>query len=212
MMKNYVVLIFFVAAGIFLTMTSCEKVQRTLQPQSPYEQYQQALLDSKLADRPMVRKWMQAGDSVLHQAVETTIPLKSTVTYFKDDPVAYSWKLDMKEGRVLHARISATDTTHQVFMDLFVLEDEELSHITSAEDSLMQYEIDENQTLLLRLQPELLVSGSITLILTDQPSIDFPVAGANPTDIKSFWGAPRDGGARRHEGVDIFAERGTPVV
>ncbi|HEY0304945.1 MAG TPA: M23 family metallopeptidase, partial [Longimicrobiales bacterium] len=30
--------------------------------------------------------------------------------------------------------------------------------------------------------------------------------------IGSFFGDPRDGGARDHEGIDIFAPRGTPVI
>lgn len=160
----------------------------------------------------MVQDWVMAGDSVLYHAIETSIPHKITITYFRDDPVAYSWKVDLKEGRVLNARISATDTTHQLFMDLFALEGDERSRITSAEDSLLHYESDQDQTVILRLQAELLVSGSATLSLTDQPSMDFPVAGASPANIKSYWGAPRDAGARQHEGVDIFADRGTPAV
>lgn len=31
-------------------------------------------------------------------------------------------------------------------------------------------------------------------------------------DIQSFFGDPRDGGRRRHEGVDVFAPRGTNVL
>lgn len=38
-----------------------------------------------------------------------------------------------------------------------------------------------------------------------------PVAGVRLDRIESSWGAPRDGG-RRHEGVDIAAPRGTPVI
>ena len=30
--------------------------------------------------------------------------------------------------------------------------------------------------------------------------------------MQSFFGVARDGGARRHEGIDIFAPRGTPVI
>jgi murein DD-endopeptidase MepM/ murein hydrolase activator NlpD len=39
----------------------------------------------------------------------------------------------------------------------------------------------------------------------------FPVAGASGRDFSNSWGAPRSGG-RGHEGVDIFAPYGTPLV
>lgn len=38
-----------------------------------------------------------------------------------------------------------------------------------------------------------------------------PVAGVRVRAIADTWGGPRDGG-RRHQGTDIFAERGTPVL
>lgn len=37
-----------------------------------------------------------------------------------------------------------------------------------------------------------------------------PVAGVSPGDLTDTWGTARSGG-RRHEGIDIFAPRGTPV-
>ena len=39
----------------------------------------------------------------------------------------------------------------------------------------------------------------------------FPVAGKK-SNVGSFWGASRDGGRRKHQGIDIFASKGTPVV
>ena len=38
-----------------------------------------------------------------------------------------------------------------------------------------------------------------------------PVLGVAPRAIYDSWHAPR-GGGRKHEGIDIFARRGTPVV
>jgi murein DD-endopeptidase MepM/ murein hydrolase activator NlpD len=212
-MDYRIIQIFLIVIGLTLMVQSCNTVKRTFQSDSPHENYRQALLDSKLADRPMVQEWIQSADSSLTEAAETSIPRKTTLTYFKDKPVAYSWKIELQEGRVLHANFAATDTSHQIFLDLFSLdEDQEPSRITSASDSALHYESGQNQTVILRLQPELLVSGSVNLSLTDQPSMDFPVAGASPSNIQSFWGAPRDGGARRHEGVDIFVDRGTPAI
>jgi murein DD-endopeptidase MepM/ murein hydrolase activator NlpD len=38
-----------------------------------------------------------------------------------------------------------------------------------------------------------------------------PVEGVRPAMLRDSWHAPRDGGARRHEGLDIFAPRGRAV-
>ncbi|MGA7615382.1 MAG: M23 family metallopeptidase [Thermoanaerobaculia bacterium] len=39
-----------------------------------------------------------------------------------------------------------------------------------------------------------------------------PVVGVRGNDLEDNFGAPRDGGRRRHRGLDIFAPRGTPVI
>ena len=43
-------------------------------------------------------------------------------------------------------------------------------------------------------------------------ALAMPVVGIYPYDLSNSWGDPRDGGRRKHRGIDIFAPKGTAVV
>lgn len=49
-------------------------------------------------------------------------------------------------------------------------------------------------------------------ILTDKSELVFPVPGKSREDLIGFFGDPRAGGGRKHQGIDIAAKRGAPVV
>lgn len=44
------------------------------------------------------------------------------------------------------------------------------------------------------------------------PSLLLPVVGIETTRLRDNWGVSRDGGRRRHRGIDIFAPRGRELV
>jgi murein DD-endopeptidase MepM/ murein hydrolase activator NlpD len=75
----------------------------------------------------------------------------------------------------------------------------------------LNYEIEETGNYILRLQPELFRPAAYDLVVSAGPSLDFPVPGKKAI-TGSFWGDDRDGGNRRHEGIDIFAPKRTPVI
>ncbi len=76
----------------------------------------------------------------------------------------------------------------------------------------MEYLARRDGDYLIRIQPELLRGGQYAISIVVGPSLEFPVSGHDTTAIRSFYGDPRDAGRRRHEGLDIFAPRGTPVL
>lgn len=65
---------------------------------------------------------------------------------------------------------------------------------------------------LVRLQPERRISLLYELELELGATLPFPVRSRGLEAVQSFFGDPREGGKRRHEGIDIFAARSTPVV
>jgi SH3-like domain-containing protein len=69
-----------------------------------------------------------------------------------------------------------------------------------------------DDTVLVRVQPELLRDVRLTITLEARGALAFPVVGKDTRAVQSFFGAPRDAGVRSHHGIDIFASRGTPVV
>jgi peptidoglycan LD-endopeptidase LytH len=48
--------------------------------------------------------------------------------------------------------------------------------------------------------------------LNESLQLSMPVVGVQPFNLYNSWGDARDGGRRKHRGIDIFAPKGTPVV
>ena len=162
-----------------------------------------------------LRAWKNAFQLAKQDSLKITLPYVEAGTYQKDLNVVYSYESDLQEGSILTIEAKPEVLGVRVFLDVYKLTaDSSLMKLTSnkVDENWLKLPIDENGTYKISIQPELSARGNFTLTLQAKPSFGFPVVGKDSKAIQSFWGAPRDRGGRSHEGVDIFAPRGTPIL
>jgi len=219
-------------AGGFLMMllallASCGKPQTLaalFQKTTPHDDYARALDRAGLREAALGRQWQQAADQALRDSLTVTLPVLETGYFRPEQPTAASYRYAVRAGELVHVRLTLAPgpvLAPRVFVDAFALppgQKPELLKWTATDTTAAgsydySYQATDDARHLLRVQPELLAAGRYTLRLWRGPGLGlFPVKGRTDQAIGSFWGNARDGGARRHEGVDIFAPRGTPAV
>ena len=207
--------------GLSLALPGCSPkntLKGVFKKQSPYEKYRSGLKDAKLDQTALGQQWVAAGEQALQKPVAVTLPFKETGYFPADKPMAASYQFKVQRGQKVAVRVQTQgQETPQVFIDLFeanpdnIAQPKQVAYADTTAQTL-EYEIEEDLAHLLRVQPELLRGGRYTVTIETQPTLAFPVQGKDSRAVQSFWGADRDAGARKHEGVDIFAARRTPVV
>ena len=180
----------------------------------PYENYVKSLERAELDNSAMARQWLQAGKDALTDSTEMGMPFAESGYFLASQPAARSYRFDARRGQVLTVegnRIGGDDS--RLFLDLFVLKENNWLPVAHGDSTLsLAYEFDSDARCVVRLQPELLLTTNYSISISLTPVLLNPVSGATNKSIKSFYGDSRDGGKRTHEGVDIFATKGTPVI
>ena len=216
---NYFPFLYFLLIILFLSSCgSRETLRGVFKKETPYGAYVSSLKAAKLNETAMGQDWMEAGQKALQTPIPVTLPFKETGYFPADRPRALGYKIEAKRGEklVVNLEVKARQTM-QVFMDLFESGTDPATapqRIASADSiaTTLTYVVDEDMAHLLRIQPELLRGGTYTVTIQTEPTLAFPIPGKSSRHIASIWGDPRDAGARNHEGIDIFAPRGTPVI
>lgn len=191
-------------------------VDKLLRKQSPYEAYLSSLEATMLSSYALVQDWKRAGEEALKDSIEISLPYHEIGYFDPKEASAVLLRYPVKEGHQINIRIEAISQKDAViFLDVFEADPvtRELERI-HYNDSLgvLTYEVRQTGMHALRLQPELFRGGMFSLTVTAEGLLAFPLIGKGTKNIASFWGDPRDGDARKHEGIDVFASRGTPVV
>jgi murein DD-endopeptidase MepM/ murein hydrolase activator NlpD len=203
-------------AGWFSACTGFGPTANLFRPNSPHEQYSQSLKTAKLDQTALGSDWLAAGERATRDSLTLSVPYRESGYFSASKAFAAGYRLEAQRGDRLLVKVETQGKKGiQVFIDVFALEDRNrisLVATSKADTNVLTWEPRKNQTYLIRIQPELLRSGSYTIDITREPALAFPVQGKTSKQIDSYFGADRDGGRRKHEGVDIFASKGTPAI
>ncbi len=210
MIRQRIIIFLLTLSGIY----GCNGLRSVFSDRSPYDQYLASLEKAALGNTSLAREWIAAGQRVLTDSVIVSLPFSEAGFFSAQVPEARSYQFEGKAGQVLSVQgITQSSSGGRLFMDLFFWRKGEWEEIAYGDSALsLTHEFDRDSRCLLRLQPELLTDVYYSVTFSFSPSLINPVFGATNRSIQSFYGDPRDGGQRRHEGVDIFASRGTPVI
>jgi peptidoglycan LD-endopeptidase LytH len=165
-------------------------------------------------DVAAARAWESASRNALRSGLSITPSFRERLRFPAAEPHAVAYRFALREGQTLRIRFDRLDGTGSLFADVFqVVSGEIYRPVESAPAVARQLEFTARFTgeYVLRLQPRI-DGGLFDVVVEGNSSLMFPVAGRGVRDIRSLFGDSRDGGRRRHEGVDIFAPRGTPVL
>jgi peptidoglycan LD-endopeptidase LytH len=196
-----------------LVLTSCSS-RSLFSKKTQHEQYAEKLEKNGLDETPAGRDWRAAAVAALTNAQAVGLPYAQKGTFYNDQSRALGLEFEAQRGEKLDfhlSKIGAGDFV--VYADLFKVRNDKFEPVLSGDTNVaeMSFEVEETGRYVLRLQPEIARTGQYRLSIQKGPSIGFPVAN-NKGKTGSFWGDSREGGKRRHEGIDIFAPKMTPAI
>ncbi len=158
--------------------------------------------------------WQKAFQDGIQTSVEIETPYAEKGIFNPNVNLAYSYLIDLKEGEKLDVLVQKDSLQQKIFLNIFPIENlsSEKFGLVGTQINKLSFAAPSFGKYLLVIQPENKISGQFSFIINKYPVYGFPVAGKSNNAIGSFWGMDRDGGKRKHEGIDIFAKKGTPVV
>ncbi|WP_185146627.1 M23 family metallopeptidase [Chryseobacterium sp.] len=200
---------FFLILTTLIFTSGCDGLKRTVK--NVFEVSERAAYERRFsgADSLLVN-WKNEFASA--EANQLKIPAGYSAVTPSGIKSAMGYSVDLKRGDLLLVEATANPAL-KIFIDIFeVNADSESDSGGILENGIFKKFIEKTGVYKIVIQPEINYPDSFAFKIYTQPSLKFPVAGKGNRDVQSFWGAIRDGGDRNHEGVDIFAARGTPVV
>ncbi len=201
-------------AFFFALLYSCNSSTRLFTKKTAREHYEEALKKQWPKNDPTVQRWINAGKYALSNPFPVTNNYSETGRIEPADSSAVAFLISVKRGQKLSVSLTGiTDPRRHIYTDIWKVS--ATPEFLNAADTLTN-SIDlipnEDMQLIIRMQAALNFNGNYSLHMYTGPSLQFPIAAGVKAPIGSVWNDARDGGVRKHEGVDIMAPKHSYAV
>ena len=202
---------------IISLLVACTGTPRpeALLTESPHSSYHAALVREDLD--VAARRWVVEAAQSLEKPVPVSFPYFERRLLDSEHNQPATFAVDLESDQLVKiAILPSWNAAAEVFVDVFLEEPDgklpqRIASMASADRELEVSAVRAGRYLI-RVQPTHSSVGLVDTAIWSPARFGFPVVTDRYNTVKSFFGAPRDGGARRHEGIDIFAARGTDVL
>ena len=177
---------------------------------SPHDRHAAGLRLRRADSREPGRSWLEAAGAALEEPPLLKPPVTDSGEFDAGHPTAMAWRVAARRGHRLV--VEAEFPGPALFVDVFAAATGERLASAPGGDHRLAWVVDEDRELVVRIQPEMGVGGAFSVAQRLEASMQFPVQGVSERAVQSQFGASRDAGRRQHEGIDIFAARGTAVL
>jgi murein DD-endopeptidase MepM/ murein hydrolase activator NlpD len=213
--KNLFFSILILYSSLFF---SCSSHGGLFGKKTPHEQYEKKIEDAGLKETALGEAWFKAAAITLSQPLDISLPYSETGYFSSEKANAVGLRFHAKRGEKLKISLVKKPVENfAVYVDLWqpstsIDKSPKLLMAADTVNLTLEYVVLDDTAFIVRIQPELLKEGEYTLTITTGPSLAFPISPKVKSYIGSYFGAGRDAGERKHEGIDIFAPVHSPAV
>jgi murein DD-endopeptidase MepM/ murein hydrolase activator NlpD len=167
-------------------------------------------------ETPEVLAWKRFGKKVVEHPVMVPAPYAENGIFAGDSTDANAFLFTAGPGQKVKVMLTPdAGSLYTAFLELWEAGDTGNPRLIEAVDTMLnslEFSAPQGGNFIVRMQPKLASRGRYHLKILLQPILGFPISPEVKSNIGSLWGDPRDAGVRKHEGIDIFAKKGSAAV